>query len=122
MYDSIIIKNLKIYAYHGVNPEEKRDGQTFYLDIVLNVDLLRPCISDNVVDTVNYDEVCNCAYRIMTENTYDLIERAAQAVCDGILNEFPPVKSVELTLKKPDAPVKCDIEYAAVRICRERKD
>lgn len=122
MYDSIIIKNLKIYAYHGVNPEEKRDGQTFYLDITLHADLSEPCRSDNVDDTINYDEVCNCAYRIMTENIYDLIERAAQAVCDGILAEFPKVKRVELTLKKPDAPVKCDIAYAAVKICREREE
>lgn len=122
MYDSIIIKNLKIYAYHGVNPEEKRDGQTFYLDITLHANLSAPCRSDNVDDTINYDEVCNCAYRIMTENIYDLIERAAQAVCDGILTEFPKVKRIELTLKKPDAPVKRDIEYAAVRICREREE
>lgn len=122
MYDSIIIKNLKIYAYHGVNPEEKRDGQTFYIDITLQADLSRPCVSDKVEDTINYDEVCSCAYRIMTENTYDLIERAAQAVCDGILDEFPQVMQIELTLKKPNAPVKCDIEYAAVKIYRERKD
>ena len=122
MYDSIIIKNLKVYAYHGVNPEEKRDGQTFFLDIILNADLSRPCVSDNVEDTINYDAVCNCAHRIMTENTYDLIERAAQAVCDGILSEFPQVEQIWLTLKKPDAPVKCDIEYAAVKIRRVRED
>lgn len=122
MTDKIIIKNLKIFAYHGVCPEEKRDGQTFYIDMTLYVDLSKPCISDNVVDTVNYDEVCNCAYQIMTENTYDLIERAAQAVCDGILKAFERVECVELTLKKPEAPVKCDIEYAAVQICRSRRD
>lgn len=122
MYDEIIIKNLKIYAYHGVMPEEKSEGQTFYLDVTLFSDLSKPCCSDNVSDTINYDEVCNCAYRIMTENTYDLIERASQAVCDGIFAEFPQVKQIELTLKKPDAPVKCDIEYAAVKICRKRAD
>lgn len=122
MYDNITIKNLKIYANHGVLPEEKRQGQTFYLDVALFADLSKPCYSDNVADTINYDEVCDCACRIMTENTYDLIERAAQAVCDGILSEFPLVEKIELTLKKPDAPVKCDIEYAAVKICRKRED
>jgi dihydroneopterin aldolase len=120
LYDNIIIKNLKIYAHHGVLPEEKQQGQIFYLDITLFADLSEPCYSDDVEDTVNYDEVCNCANRIMTQNNYDLIERAAQAVCDGILGEFPRVEQIELTLKKPDAPVKCDIEYAAVKICRKR--
>ncbi len=120
MLDSIIIRNLKIYAYHGVNPEEKRDGQYFYLDMELCLDLSAPCRSDKVEQTVNYDEVCNLAQDVMTRQPFDLIERAAQAVCDEILSAFPAVQRVNLTLKKPDAPVKCEIEYAAVKLCRER--
>lgn len=120
MTDCIIIKGLKIFAYHGVLPEEKKQGQLFYLDLTLDTDLSLPCISDNVEHTVNYDTVCSTAERIMTERTYDLIERAAQMVCEGILREFPQVNEVELTLKKPHAPVKCEIEYAAVRIRRSR--
>lgn len=121
MYDQISVKNLKVYAHHGVLPEEKRQGQYFYLDITLYADLLMSCLSDRVEDTVNYDEVCNCAYKAMTEHTYDLIERAAQTVCDAILKEFDRVAEVEVTLKKPHAPVKCDIEYAAVTIRRGRE-
>ena len=33
--DKVFIKGLEIFAYHGVNPEEKRDGQPFVLDITL---------------------------------------------------------------------------------------
>lgn len=118
--DKITIQGLKVFAYHGVLEEEKRRGQEFFLDIALYTDLSLPCLSDRVEHTVNYDEVCACASRVMTENTYDLIERAAQAVCDAILNEFPPVREVELTLRKPHAPVCCEIEYAAVCIRRGR--
>lgn len=121
MNDCISIKNLKIYAYHGVLPEEKRAGQEFFLDIDLYGDFLLPCLSDRVEDTVNYDEVCECAYRAMTAESYDLIERAAQVVCESILKEFDRVSEVEVTLKKPHAPVRCKIEYAAVTIRRERE-
>ena len=31
--DKILIKVLKIFAYHGVNPEEKENGQDFIFDI-----------------------------------------------------------------------------------------
>ena len=120
MRDRISVKNLKVYAYHGVLPEEKRKGQYFYLDIDLYGDYLIPCINDRVEDTVNYDEVCNCAYKAMTDNSFNLIERAAQVVCESILKEFERVDEVEITLKKPQAPVKCDIEYAAVTIRRGR--
>ena len=121
MNDRISIKNLKVYAYHGVLPEEKRNGQYFYLDIDLIGDFLIPCLTDKVEDTVNYDEVCNCAYKAMTGNAYDLIERAAQVVCDSILREFDKVSEVEVTLKRPHAPVRCEIEYAAVTIRRGRE-
>ena len=57
----------------------------------------------------------------MTENTYNLIERAAQAVCNAILIRFPQAAEVEVTLYKPSAPVKCDIRYAAVTIRRGRE-
>ena len=40
--DTIHIKGLRLFAYHGVNPEEKRDGQTFLLDIQLHAGLPRP--------------------------------------------------------------------------------
>ncbi|MBQ9901417.1 MAG: dihydroneopterin aldolase [Clostridia bacterium] len=121
MQDCISVKDLKVFAYHGVLPEEKRQGQYFYLDIALYGDFLIPCLTDRVEDTVNYDEVCNCACRAMTENTFDLIERAAQVVCDSILRQFEKVSEVEVTLKKPHAPVKCDIAYAAVTIRRARE-
>ena len=32
--DKVILRGLEIFAYHGVNPEEKRDGQLFVLDII----------------------------------------------------------------------------------------
>ena len=41
--DKIIVKNLKIFAYHGVNPEEKENGQNFVLDIDAYVDISKPC-------------------------------------------------------------------------------
>ena len=39
--DCITIKGLDLFAYHGVNPEEKRDGQHFLLDIHMSADLSR---------------------------------------------------------------------------------
>ena len=37
--DKILIKDLKLYAFHGVNPEEKVQGQHFLLDIEAGIDL-----------------------------------------------------------------------------------
>ena len=37
--DKILIKGLKLFAYHGVNPEEKENGQDFIFDIELYVNM-----------------------------------------------------------------------------------
>ena len=46
--DKILIRDLKIFAYHGVNEEEKVNGQNFIFDIDLSVNMIKACYSDNV--------------------------------------------------------------------------
>lgn len=118
--DKIYIKGLELFAYHGVNPEEKRDGQTFILDITLYADLSRARRTDSLSDTVNYAAVRKTVQRAFTAESYDLIERAAQVVCEAILNEHPGVEKVELLLKKPEAPMNAKFDYVAVEteLCR----
>ena len=112
--DRIYIRGLEIFAYHGVNPEEKRDGQTFILDVTLYADLSRARQSDSLSDTVNYAAVRKTIQRAFTAESYDLIERAAQAVCEAILREHPKVEKVGLLLKKPQAPMNAKFDYVAV--------
>lgn len=118
--DKILIRDLKIFAYHGVNPEEKRDGQNFIFDIDLSVNMTKACFSDDILDTVSYARVIKTVRRVATERKYDLLERLAQAVADAILEEYPDVFSVDITLKKPEAPIKADFGWVGVQISRER--
>lgn len=118
--DKIIIKNLGFYAYHGVNPEEKENGQQFFLDIEYYLDMTKPCHSDNVDDTVSYAKVVKCVRKAFLQDKYDLIEKAAQVVADAILSEFPTITRVDITLKKPQAPVSAEFDYMAVAISRVR--
>lgn len=119
--DKIIIKDLRIYAYHGVNPEEKTEGQCFVFDIECKTDLSKPCMTDNVDDTVSYAHIIKLVRRVFTAEKYDLIEKAAQVVADSILDNFDKIIKVTVTLKKPEAPMKADFGYVAVEIKRERR-
>lgn len=118
--DKILIRDLKIFAYHGVNPEEKRDGQHFVFDIDLSVNMTKACYSDDVNDTVSYAKVIKTVKRVVTGEKYDLLEKVAQITADAILEEYPEVFFVDITLKKPEAPVKADFGWVGVRISRER--
>lgn len=118
--DKIIIKDLKLYCYHGVNPEEKEDGQLFAFDIDAFVDLSVPCKSDFVDDTVSYAKIIKTVRRTAQSEKNDLIERVAQRVADAVLNEYEKIHSVIVTVKKPQAPIKADFDYVAVQIERKR--
>lgn len=118
--DKIIIRDLKLYAYHGVNPEEKIEGQNFILDIDCYADLSAPCNDDNVEHTVSYAQIIKVVRKIFTAEKYDLIEKAAEVTVRAILEHFEKIEKVTLTLKKPEAPVKADFGYVAVEIMRSR--
>lgn len=118
--DKIIIKGLKLFAYHGVNPEEKEQGQDFIFDIELYADFHKACVSDKVEDTVSYAKVVKTVRRVFTAHKYDLLEKCAQVVADAILDEYQQVFMVDITLKKPNAPVSADFDYMAVNIVRDR--
>jgi dihydroneopterin aldolase len=118
--DKIIIENLHIFAYHGVNEEEKINGQNFYLDIKCSLDLSDACLTDNLDDTVSYAKIIKTVKRVFPAQKDDLIERAARRTADAILDEFDKIKKVKIKLKKPEAPINADFDYVAVQITVER--
>ncbi len=118
--DKIIVKNLKLFCYHGVNPEEKVDGQNFIFDIEAGVDLTLPCKTDDVDDTVSYAKIIKTVRRIAQSEKNDLIECVAQRIADEIFDEFPKVQALVVTVKKPEAPIKAEFDYVAVSIERKR--
>ena len=118
--DKISIKGLKLFAYHGVNPEEKENGQNFVIDLDYHVNIARACQMDTLDDTVSYAKVVKTIRRVFTAEKYDLIERAAQVIADAVLDEFDDIFKVEVTLKKPEAPISAEFDYVAVSIMRER--
>lgn len=120
--DKILIRNLKIFAHHGVLEEEKANGQYFVFDIDALVDISLPCKSDRVEDTVNYALMVGRITDIFTSQKDDLIERAAQRVADGLFAEFERISALRILLKKPDAPIDADFEWVGVEINRKREE
>lgn len=120
--DKIIIKGLKVFAYHGVNPEEKANGQNFMADIIAYCSVDKAGKTDNLDDTVSYAKILKTAVRVMSEDKYDLLERVAHRVAEQILNDFSSIERVDVCIKKPEAPINADFDYVAVEISRTRKD
>lgn len=116
--DEIRLKGLNVYAYHGVEGKEKRQGQNFYIDITLFTDTRTPGLSDDLNQTVNYADLAVFVERVFTDKYYDLIEAAAENLAMSILREFNTVAGIRLELHKPEAPI--PIPFDNVSICITR--
>ena len=120
MTDSIFINGLALHAYHGVMPHEGKVGQTFKLDLLLDIDLSEAARSDRLAHTVSYDQVAVVASETFCGERYRLIEAAAGAVIDALLRKFPSVKRVQITIHKPHAPIAATFDDVGVVIARSR--
>ena len=120
MSDRIFITGLSLHAYHGVMPYEGKVGQTFIIDLTLEIDLADAIRSDKVVDTVSYDKVVHCAATAFTAQKYRLIEAAAGRVADAVLAAFPRVQKITVTIHKPHAPIAATFSDVGVTLERTR--
>ena len=117
-YDKIHIKNLEVFANHGVFTEENRLGQKFLISLTMYLDTRTPGKSDNLTTSIDYGEVSSFMTGYMKEHTFKLIEAAAENLCEALLLRYPLLKGVTLELKKPWAPVGLPLETVSVEITR----
>lgn len=117
MADRITLTGLELYGYHGVFPDEKRDGQRFVVDLTVWLDLTAAAGSDDLAATVHYGELAELAAGIVTGPARDLIETVAAQIADEIMLRYP-VHAVEVTVHKPSAPIPLTFADVAVTIRR----
>ena len=118
--DKIVLTGLHFYGYHGCLPEEKRHGQPFHFDLVLETELERAGQTDDLTQTVDYSAVYGVVKAVVEGPSYDLIERVGQVIADRILAQFPLVQALTVTVHKPQAPIGGPFEDAAVVLERRR--
>jgi dihydroneopterin aldolase len=119
MTDRITLRGLKVRGFHGVLPEERRDGQDFFIDAALDVDISPAAATDDLARTVNYSDVAHTLAEIVAGEPFDLIETLAERLAAACL-EQPQVSGVEITVHKPHAPITLSFDDVAVTIRRTR--
>lgn len=120
MTDRIMVRNLVVYAYHGVHPEEQRLGQRFEIDLTCSLDLGDAARLDREGATVSYSSLVDIAQKVSADERFVLIEAFANAIADRILAAYPQVDDVSVLVRKPSAPIPAPLDYAAVEINRRR--
>src|SRR5262249_55974433 len=122
MTDNVFVTGLCVHAYHGVMEHEGTVGQTFRLDLVLDVDLSAASRSDKLADTVGYARVVVVATAAFCTRRHRLVEAAAGEVAEAVLSRSPQVSRVRVTVHKPHAPIAAAFADVGVTIARGRHD
>ena len=117
MLDSIEIRDLDVVCIVGINPKERVETQTVSINLSMTCDLSRPCLTDNIADTVDYKVLKDRILEEIGASDYFLIERLAEHVA-GICLEDRRVQQVTVSVDKPGALT--GARSVAVRITREQ--
>ena len=113
--DSITLSGLTATGFHGVFPEERRDGQPFVVDVTMSLSV--DTDSDSLTTTVNYAEIAAAVEEIITGEPVNLVETVAGRIAQRCL-EHPLVEEVSVTVHKPQAPLPQTFDDVAVTIHR----
>ena len=120
--NQIIIKNFKIFAYHGFHNAEKLNGQNFYIDLTVNIPNIKGVESDELDETVSYSEIMSTVKNTVQSKSYNLIEKLASSIIRDLFLNFEKIEELDIVVKKPEAPINENFEYVAVRLVRKRSD
>ena len=116
--DKISLVDLEIFAHHGVFDFEKENGQTFIVSCECLLDTHEAGTSATLDASLDYGALAHRLTALFQEETFDLIEAAAEHCAGALLHEFSLIRSLTLTIKKPSAPVNLPLAYPAVTITR----
>lgn len=120
MADRIELRGLKVRGNHGVFDYERADGQDFYIDVVLWLDLRAAGESDDLADTVDYGALAQQVAGIVGGEPRNLIEKVGAEVAESIMTD-ERIDACEVTVHKPSAPIPLTFDDVAVVTRRSRK-
>ena len=116
---TIELTGLRVRGHHGVFDHERRDGQDFVVDAVLELDTAAAAASDDVGDTVDYGGLAGRLAAAVAGPPVNLLETLVERLLDECLADAR-VASATVTVHKPHAPIPLTFTDVAVTSARAR--
>ncbi|GIG53747.1 2-amino-4-hydroxy-6-hydroxymethyldihydropteridine diphosphokinase [Demequina activiva] len=119
--DQIAVEGIRVSGYHGVNANEREDGQLFLADVVAHVNTRAAGGGDDLSKTVNYSDLADKAAEVLAGSPFKLIEAVADHIARELL-DFEGIQCVDVTVHKPQAPLHVEFKDVTVTIRRDLRD
>ena len=121
MVDELTVTGIQCFGHHGVFEHERREGQTFVIDLTLGLDTAPAAASDDLHDTVDYGNLVAQVKASVESDPVDLVETLAHRVA-GVCLSDRRVEWARVTVHKPDAPIEAEFADVALTIRRDTRE
>lgn len=115
----ISLNSMKFYGYHGCLPQERVDGQPYFVDVDFFLSLEEAARQDDLSKTIDYGPVYEAARLIVEETRRNLIEAVAYEIAEKLMRMYNPERIV-VRIRKPRPPVGGFVEYAEAEVALTR--
>ena len=106
---------MRFQAYHGCLEEERRDGNTFLVDVTYTYDAVEAARKDSLEEAVDYSRVYDIVSREMAQPS-NLLENVAWRISEALKREIPEIQSLKVRVAKQNPPVGGPCELSAVTV------
>lgn len=111
----VVLKGLRIFAYHGVMPQEKEVGAYFTIDVRLDTDFSHAMETDELEGTISYADVYDIIRREMAIPS-KLLEHVGGRIVKALRSELPNINKVYIRILKENPPMGADLTGAGIEI------
>ena len=116
MEGKIHINGLRIHGHHGVLAQERRVGNEFVYDIIIETDIAKAAANDDLGATINYAEVIDIV-KLINSTPSLLLENVAYRLNKALRERFPSITHMTITVSKPSPPIpSIDLKSVSVTI------
>ena len=116
---TVALKDVKCYAFHGFYPEEHLTGNHFLVDVEVT---FAPSVeTEDLQKTVNY-EVINFIILEEMKNIQKLLETVVRRIMDKILAAYPFLLSAGVGIKKLQPAMLGEVGHSYVQLRYTSKD
>ena len=111
----IILQDMRFYAYHGVLPQERIVGGEYTVSVEVETDVTDAIATDDVEQTLNYAALYEVVKHEMLIPS-NLLEHVAARIGKAVMDNFPQVQALDLTVTKQNPPMGADCQGAGVKL------
>jgi dihydroneopterin aldolase len=115
---TIEITGLSLYTHHGVSEAEREVGQRLVIDLRLDVGVAEATVTDSILDTVDYSEVCQLVALIAQQRSHRTLERLCATIAERLLADYE-LEGVWVKAAKPEPPIPLPVDEVSVEVWRE---